>query len=121
MVLRNFTRSISVREIIIRPLPQKNRNRKILVQMEGTEFSDEEYTLSSGDALFVYTDGVPESINTAEEQYGTDRMLTILNVNRGVPMIAMLADVKEDMDAFVGEAEQFDDITMMGFRYNGPQ
>ena len=36
-------------------------------------------------------------------------------------MIAMLADVKEDMDAFVGEAEQFDDITMMGFRYNGPQ
>ncbi len=99
----------------------KDTHRPPLGAMAELTFEEYELQLDPGDVLYVYTDGVPESINTAEEQYGTDRMLTILNANRGVPMIAMLADVKEDMDAFVGEAEQFDDITMMGFRYNGPQ
>ena len=99
----------------------KDKHHPPLGAMERLAFEEYELQLDPGDVLYVYTDGVPESINTSEEQYGTGRMLNILNSNREVPMTDLLADVKDDMDLFVGEAEQFDDITMMGFHYNGPQ
>lgn len=99
----------------------KDKHRPPLGTMEGLTFEEYDLQLEPGDILYVYTDGVPESINTSEVQYGTDRMLNTLNVSRGASMAELLADVKEDMDVFVGDAEQFDDITMMGFRYNGPQ
>ena len=99
----------------------RDKHRPPLGAMEDLTFEEYELQLEPGDVLYVYTDGVPESINTSEVQYGTARMLNILNANRGASIAEMLADVKEDMDMFVGEAEQFDDITMMGFRYNGPQ
>ena len=99
----------------------KDTHRPPLGAMEDLKFEEYELQLEAGDVLYVYTDGVPESINTKEEQYGTDRMLITLNSNSGGSMADLLADVKADIDVFVGEAEQFDDITMMGFRYNGPQ
>ena len=99
----------------------KDTHRPPLGAMEDLTYEEYELQLEAGDVLYVYTDGVPESINTKEEQYGTDRMLITLNSNSGGSMAELLADVKADMDLFVGEAEQFDDITMMGFRYNGPQ
>ena len=99
----------------------KDKHRPPLGAMEGLTFEEYELHMEPGDVLYVYTDGVPESINTSEEQYGTDRMLDILSANTGTSVAELLADVKEDMDVFVGEAEQFDDITMMGFRYNGPR
>ncbi len=99
----------------------KDKHRPPLGAVEGLTFEEYELHMEPGDVLYVYTDGVPESINTSEEQYGTDRMLDILSANTGTSVAELLADVKEDMDVFVGEAEQFDDITMMGFRYNGPR
>ena len=75
--------------------------------------------LDPGDTLFVYTDGVPEAINTEEEQYGEERMLRALTRNKKASMKKLLHAVKGDQDKFVGEADQFDDITMLGFRYFG--
>ena len=80
-----------------------------------------EIDLKPGDCLYVYTDGIPEAINVDEEQFGTDRMLDVLNENKDASMTDLLAAVKAGVDKFVGEAEQFDDQTMVGFRYNGPQ
>ena len=80
-----------------------------------------EIDLKPGDCLYVYTDGIPEAINADEEQFGTDRMLDVLNENKDASMTDLLAAVKAGVDKFVGEAEQFDDQTMVGFRYNGPQ
>ena len=99
----------------------KDKHRPPLGAMEGLTFEEYELQLEPGDVLYVYTDGVPEAINTSEEQYGTDRMLNILSANRDATMAELLTDVKADIESFVGDAEQFDDITMMGFRYNGPQ
>ena len=99
----------------------KDKHRPPLGAMEDRTFEEYELQLEPGDILFVYTDGVAEAINSAEEQYGTDRMLNILDANRDAAMTELLADVQADIDAFVGDAEQFDDITMMGFRYNGPR
>ena len=89
--------------------------------MEGMRYKEYDLHLDPGDTLYVYTDGVPEAINTEEEQYGEARMLTALSRNRKASMKKLLQSVKRDLDKFVGEAEQFDDITMLGFRYNGPE
>lgn len=99
----------------------RDKHRPPLGAMEDLEFDEYVMKLYPGDVLYVYTDGVPEAINTSEEQYGNERMLKVLNANRDASMRELLPAVKKDMDAFVGEAEQFDDITMLGFTYNGPQ
>jgi sigma-B regulation protein RsbU (phosphoserine phosphatase) len=72
--------------------------------------------LHAGDTLFVYTDGVPEATNAKEELYGTDRMLEALNQNPGSGPMELLPTVKADIDAFVGDAPQFDDITMLALK-----
>ena len=87
--------------------------------MEDVEFNEYKLQLEPGDCIYVYTDGVPDAINTAEEQYGTERMTEALNKNKDAGMEELLHAVKEDIDVHVGKADQFDDITMIGFRYEG--
>ncbi|MCR5118658.1 MAG: PP2C family protein-serine/threonine phosphatase [Lachnospiraceae bacterium] len=88
--------------------------------MEGIRFREHEFELHPGDSLYVYTDGVPEATNIEEELFNTDRMLQSLNRNKDADQKTILEEMKKDMDAFVGEADQFDDITMLGFKYFGP-
>ena len=63
--------------------------------------------------MYVYTDGVAEATNKDDELYGTDRMLAALNREPDSEPKKLLENVRKDMDEFVGEAPQFDDITMM--------
>ncbi len=97
----------------------KDKHSLPLGTMEGLKFKEYEITLAPGDSVFVYTDGVPEANNRQGEQYGTDRMLAALNANLDKSTQDLLPAVKADLDSFVGTADQFDDITMLGFRYNG--
>ena len=70
-------------------------------------------TLEPGDKIFQYTDGVTEATNVNNELYGMERLGAILNtVKNGTPH-EILPAVKQDIDEFVGEAPQFDDITML--------
>jgi serine phosphatase RsbU (regulator of sigma subunit) len=87
--------------------------------MPGARAKEYELQMNPGDRLFVYTDGIPEAINEAVEQYGPDRLLTILNKDKTAPMEEILPAVREDISDFAGKAEQFDDITMLGFTYHG--
>lgn len=99
----------------------KRKHNPALGIMEGMKYTEYELRLEPGDALFVYTDGVPEAVNEKNEQYGADRMLQALNDNKDKPMEEILPAIKADIDSFAGKADQFDDITMLGFRYNGPK
>ena len=85
--------------------------------MEGVPFKQHEFELHPGDYLFVYTDGVPEATNANGELYGTDRMIKALNRNPEASVREILETVKNDVDEFVGDAPQFDDLTMLGFRF----
>lgn len=85
----------------------------VLGGMERVEYREYEFELRQGEALFVYTDGVPEATNGEEELFGTDRMLEILNQNPHVDPEQKIWQIKAVIDAFVGEAPQFDDITML--------
>ena len=73
--------------------------------------------LEPGDKIFQYTDGVTEATNVHNELYGMDRLEEILNkVKCGTPH-EILPAIKADVDEFVGEAPQFDDITMLCLEY----
>ena len=99
----------------------KDKHGLALAAMAEMPFREYELTLAPGDRLFVYTDGIPEAIDEAVQQYGTDRLVRILNRVKETAVRETLPAVREDLARFVGAADQFDDITMLGFRYNGPE
>lgn len=98
----------------------KYRHSLALAAMENVPFREREFQLYPGDTVFVYTDGVAEAANEDNELYGTDRMLKILNKNPDAEPEEVLRGVMRGINTFVDGAEQFDDITMLCFRYNGP-
>ena len=83
--------------------------------MKGMTFPQHTFRLGPGDRLFVFTDGVPEAQNASSEQFGTDRMLKVLNANRDETPAGLLDAVAKAIDEFQGEAGQFDDMTMLCF------
>ncbi|MBQ6407036.1 MAG: SpoIIE family protein phosphatase [Butyrivibrio sp.] len=97
----------------------KDKHSPAVATMEGLKFKGYEIQLDPGDTLFVYTDGAPEAINSAEEQYGVQRLLDVLNQNKDVSMDRLLPRVNRNISDFAGEADQFDDVTLVGFRYIG--
>ncbi|WP_407383602.1 PP2C family protein-serine/threonine phosphatase [Ruminococcus sp.] len=82
-------------------------------------FREHAFEMRPGDRLFVYTDGVAEAMNTEHELFGTDRLLAVLNSDQSASPQQVLENVTNGINAFVGDAEQFDDITMLGFAYYG--
>jgi HAMP domain-containing protein len=99
----------------------KMRAGFVLAGMEGVRYRAGELTLAPGDRLFLYTDGVPEATNAENKLYGEDRLLSFMNQNATVEATAFLPALKANIDEFVGEAPQFDDITMLMFDYKPKQ
>ena len=90
----------------------------VLGGMDGARYREYELQLAPGEELFLFTDGVTEATNASGELFGTERMLAALNTSEHTAD-GVLDAVKVKLDEFVGEAEQFDDITMLCFRYLG--
>lgn len=97
----------------------KSRAGFILAGMEGIKYRLQELQLQPGDIIFLYTDGVTEATNASNELYGEERLQKILNSRDFDSMEELCTAVRQDVDKFVGDAEQFDDITMLAFKYNG--
>ena len=97
------------------------RHSPAVAMIEGMKFPEHEFELHPGDSLFMYTDGVAEAVDPAYEQFGTDRMLDALNKNPDASPEKQTKTVRAAIDKFVGEAEQFDDITMLCLKYTGPK
>lgn len=97
--------------------PYKIRAGFVLAGMEGMRYKCGETRLDVGDKIFQYTDGVTEATNANNELYGMDRLTDILGENSALSPTELLPKVKEDIDRFVGEAPQFDDITMLCLEY----
>lgn len=99
----------------------KSRAGFVLAGMEGLKYRKNELQLGEGDEVFLYTDGVTEATNSENELYGEERLLNFMNTLHDLPAEAVCNAVKADVDAFVGEAPQFDDITMVYLKYNGAE
>ena len=97
--------------------PYKIRAGFVLAGMEGMKYRAGSTRLEPGDKIFQYTDGVTEATNLKNELYGMNRLGAILNkVKEGTPN-DILSAIKKDIDEFVGDADQFDDITMLCLEY----
>ncbi len=97
--------------------PYKIRAGFVLAGMEEMHYKSGSITLEPGDKIFQYTDGVTEATNANNELYGMKRLGKILEENSSKSPIELLPIIKNDIDAFVGEAPQFDDITMLCLEY----
>ncbi len=88
--------------------------------MKRATYQEYEIALKPGSKVFVYTDGLAEANNDREEQFGMDRILRALNENPGAKPLELLENMKRAVDGFVGDARQFDDLTMLCMEYRGP-
>ena len=96
------------------------RHSLAVAAMDGVRFRQHEFQLCPGDSFFVYTDGVTEATNGEHELFGTDRMLEALNKEPDAEPDQLLKNVMDDIHRFMDGEDQFDDITMMCLKYNGP-
>ncbi|QLA20758.1 SpoIIE family protein phosphatase [Desulfolutivibrio sulfoxidireducens] len=76
-------------------------------------------TLAPGDALLVYTDGVTEAMNEAEQLYSSARLLDLLRAANRTDATGLTNTVMESVLAYEGDAPQADDITVLGLVYKG--
>lgn len=98
----------------------KDPHSFIVGGMQDVKYKEYELQLEPGSKLFLYTDGVPEATDINQELFGTDRMLAVLNQDLSASPKKILQNMTEAVDVFVGEAEQFDDLTMLCLEYRGP-
>lgn len=85
----------------------------MLAGMPGMRYADHCTRLMPGDRIFVYTDGVTEATNARNELYGEDRLILCMADKRSLSAKGLLEAVQDDVNRFVGDAPQFDDITML--------
>jgi sigma-B regulation protein RsbU (phosphoserine phosphatase) len=84
--------------------------------MEDIPFTEETLQLEPGDTLLMYTDGVTEATDTEEKLYGEARLEALLKQSTQADCQQIIDNVKADVKAFVGEAEQSDDITLLALK-----
>ena len=98
----------------------KDRHGLVIGGIDGINYKEYEFRMEPGDKIFVYTDGVAEAMNSDKELFGTDRLVEALNSDSGAKPQKILRNVRAAVDDFVGDAEQFDDLTMLCMEYRGP-
>lgn len=97
----------------------RTRSGFVLAGVEETRYRSCSLELAPGDALFLYTDGVTEATDAEKQLYGEERLATALNSHKDYAPKELLSAVRDDVEAFVGQAPQFDDITMLSLCYYG--
>ena len=95
----------------------KSRAGFVLGGMDGIKYRKNELQLEEGDSIFLYTDGVTEATNASNELYGEERLSAMLDSVAHLDSQTICKRVKQNVDMFVGEAPQFDDITMFCLKY----
>ena len=97
----------------------RDKHGLVVGAMAQSRYRDYEIRMEPGDAVFVYTDGVPEANNEGGEFYGLERLDAALNRLSDQDPRHILEGVKADVEAFTGQAKQFDDLTMLCLEYKG--
>ncbi|MCR5004849.1 MAG: SpoIIE family protein phosphatase [Clostridiales bacterium] len=99
----------------------KDRHGLVIGGLDSARYTNYELKLDKGAKLFIYTDGVPEATNEEGQLFGMERLLEALNEATDKKPQQILQTIRHKVDAFVGNAPQFDDLTMLCLEYIGPQ
>lgn len=90
----------------------------VLASMEGMEYVTYEVQMKKGDVLIQYTDGITEATDSEGKMYGMDRLIKELEECTEVSVDKQVDSLISDVNDFVGNAEQFDDMTVAMLRYD---
>lgn len=85
--------------------------------MSGMTFKEQEFQLRHDDAIYLYTDGITEAENSAHQLFGEERMLSVLHTRRSAD--EQVKNILNAVSAFVGDAPQSDDKTLLFIHYMG--
>ena len=99
----------------------KDKHGLVLGAMQHMKYDEYEIQLEPGSKIFVYSDGLPEATNKDEKMFGVNRVVEALNENPDDSPEQTLQNMIKAVDAFVEDAEQFDDLTMLCLEYKGKQ
>ena len=69
--------------------------------------------LQPGDVVFAYTDGVTEALNPLQEEFGEDRLRTLLCGVAHLPVQQTVSRIAQELQAWIGDAPQYDDVTFV--------
>ena len=97
----------------------RDKHGFVLGAMKDISYQNYDLFLEPGAKLFMYTDGLPEATNSEGKAFGPDRMMIALNGDPGSDPEKDLERVRQAVDRFIGESEQFDDLTMLSLEYLG--
>ena len=91
----------------------KDKHNLVIGAFDTTDYDEYELQLEPGSKLFIYSDGVPDSTNADQTRFDIDRMLDSLNKHKDDSPKEIIEGMCEDVNAFVGDVQQFDDLTML--------
>lgn len=97
----------------------RSQSDLVLGAMQGVQYVNTDFKMNPGDCLFVYTDGVTEAMDKDGNLFGRKRMLDALNRDPNLSVKELIKNVRSAVSDFAGEADQFDDITMLCLEYRG--
>jgi len=97
----------------------KDKHGLAIGAMNGMKYREYQIQMNPGAKLFVYTDGVAEATNARKELFGMERTVDALNQAADKAPEEILQAVNGAVESFVGDAEQFDDLTMMCIEFKG--
>lgn len=87
--------------------------------MDTMEYSTKTMTMHPGDIMFIYTDGVTEAMNPAQELYSEERLLDLMKAAEKPFAPELVKEIDESIKTFAQGAEQSDDITMLAMQFMG--
>ena len=96
------------------------RGSMVLGMMPNVPFDEQQSQFDVGDTVVVYSDGVSEAMNEAEDFFGDERLHALVLQTRGLTAPQAGARILADLKLFVGEAEQSDDVSLMVLRRLAP-
>jgi len=91
----------------------------VLGPMEDIAYTTERLTLQPGDILFLFTDGVTEATNSANELYGEPQLLAALQSGPQDDLVGMVHHVRTEVRRHANGAPQSDDVTIVALKYLG--
>ena len=109
------------------PIIGHNKNYRYLPSNSGVMLGivempnivDEQTYLKNGETITLYTDGITEAKNNAEEMYGENRLINLFNKKEYSCLIELHHDLKDDVEKFADGAEQSDDFTYLTLKFHG--
>ncbi len=77
------------------------------------EFEQKTLELAPGDVVLFYTDGAPDTLNAAGEEFGEERLAEVLRAHCHGPAEAIAGAIDAAVRAFAGDTAQYDDLTLI--------